>query len=88
MAENRKSKKQIPEEAIKGAAGQEASFTVASISNEQILANSDKGKYETRVTGKLEYTSMLSTELKEGSTVKAYDNVPKENKKQQIIDNR
>ena len=74
MAENRKHKKQIPEEAIKGPAGQDAKFTVASVSNQQILANSNKEKYETLVTTRLKYESIMSTELVEGSRVKAYDN--------------
>lgn len=73
MAENKKHNKQIPEEAIKGPAGQDAKFTVASVSNQQILANSDKEKYETLVTMQLQYESIMSTELVEGSKVKAYD---------------
>ena len=77
MSENKKQgNAQIPREAISGAAGQNAQFYVASISNEQILENSLNDTYETKVTNQY-MRDIKSIDLQQGSVIKAYDNEPK-----------
>ena len=78
MSENLKQRNtQIPQEAIKGAADKDAKYSLAVLSNEQILA---LGKFETLVTNK-HVRDIASIDLEAGTVIKAYTTNKKEQNK-------
>ena len=83
MSENKKQgNAQIPREAIKGAADKNAKLKVTSISSEQIKLEGEWEKYKTEVTNQHIRETIKSTDLEQGSSIKAYDNKEKPSKKE------